>query len=87
MDVALMVVKGRHPEDPKTFILEHECQFVIYVSKGEGKIYAGDEVFEVKVGDVIFVPTNNRFAVEGNFEYITVDLPAFFPGQSEEIQV
>lgn len=87
LDIAKMVVKGRHPEGPNTFILEHECQFVIYVIKGSGKIYAGEETFEVTVGDVVFIPTDNKFAVEGDLEYITVDNPAFFLGQTEEIVV
>lgn len=87
MDIAKMVVNGRHPEDKDTFIIEHECQFVIYVIKGSGIIYAGDDKFEVGVGDVIFVPTENKFAAEGKMEYITIDNPAFFLEQSEEIKV
>src|SRR3990167_5786054 len=51
-DIARMVVNGRHPEGENKFILEHECSFVIYVTKGFGKIFAGEDVFEVKVGDV-----------------------------------
>lgn len=84
-DIARMDVDGRHPEDKDTFIVEHECQFVIYVVKGSGIIYAGEEKFYVKVGDVVFVPKEIKFAVEGKMEYITVDNPAFFPDQSEEI--
>lgn len=87
MDIAHMVVNGRNPVEKDTFLIEHECQFVIYVIKGSGKVYAGDEVFEVGVGDVVFVPTDNKFAVEGNMEYITVDNPAFFPEQAEEVKV
>jgi mannose-6-phosphate isomerase-like protein (cupin superfamily) len=87
MDIGYMVVKGRHPKDKNTFIIEHKCCFVIYVTKGKGKIYAGNEAFDVKAGDVVFVPTNNKFAAEGHFEYITVDNPAFFIKQSEEIKV
>lgn len=86
LDIARMVVDGRHPKDKDTFIIEHECQFVIYVVKGSGVIYAGDEKFEVGVGDVVFVPTENKFAAEGKMEYITVDNPAFFIEQSEEIK-
>ncbi|SRR4030042_2773256 len=86
-DMAKMVVKGRHPAEPNKFILEHKCQFVIYVSKGKGKIYAGDDIFEVAEGDVVFVPTDHKFAAEGEMEYITVDVPAFFMEQSEEITV
>lgn len=86
-DIAKMVVKGRHPKDKQKFILEHKCQFVIYITRGKGKIYAGNEIFKTTIGDVVFVPTENKFAVEGDIEYITVDVPAFFPEQSEEITV
>jgi len=85
MAVSKMVIKGRHPIEKNKFIIEHDCQFVIYVNKGKGKIYAGDEIFNVKVGDVVFVPTDNKFAAEGKMEYITFDVPAFYTEQSEEI--
>lgn len=87
MDIGLMVVKGRHPENKRTFILEHGCSFVMYVTKGNGIVYAGNEKFDVVVGDVVFVPKENKFAVDGEFEYITVDTPAFYPEQSDEIEV
>jgi mannose-6-phosphate isomerase-like protein (cupin superfamily) len=83
MSVAYMQIQGRHPEG-KGFLLEHDCQFVIYVTKGKAKIFAGDQIFEVKVGDVVFVPTETKFAVEGDVEYVTVDTPGFYPEQSEE---
>lgn len=87
MDIGIMSVNGRHPEGQKKFILEHDCSFVIYVTKGSGIVYAGDEKFEVVVGDVVFIPKENKFAVEGKFEYVTVDNPAFYPEQSDEIEV
>jgi mannose-6-phosphate isomerase-like protein (cupin superfamily) len=85
MDIGIMFVNGRHPEGENTFILEHDCNFVMYITKGNGIIYAGDESFEVVSGDVVYIPKENRFAVEGQFEYITVDTPAFYPEQSETI--
>ncbi len=87
MSVAYMVVDGRHPKGKKKFLLEHDCAFVVYLIKGKGKVYAGDEVFDVRVGDVVFVPTEHRFAVEGKMEYVTVDTPAFYLEQSEEVTV
>lgn len=86
-DVAHMVVNGRHPNGNNTFVLEHGCMFAMYIIKGSGKVYAGDEVFKVGVDDVVFVPTDHKFAVEGNLEYITFDLPAYYPEQSEEVMV
>ncbi len=85
-DLSRMVVNGRHPENPKEFILESDCHFMIYVIKGNGKIYAGDNIFQVVAGDVIDVPPANKFAVEGKgLEYMTIDVPAFYPEQSEII--
>ena len=86
MDLGKMVVNGRHPVEPNTYFIEHVCSFVLYVTKGNGMVYAGDETFELGVGDVVFVPKNNKYAVEGNFEYITFDSPAFFPEQVEDLK-
>lgn len=87
MDVGLMKVNGRNPENEKTFNIEHDCSFIIYVTSGNGIVYADDQKFLVTVGDVVFVPKNNKFAVEGVFEYVTVDTPAYYPEQSEEVEV
>ena len=84
IDIAKMAVNGRHPQNGN-FIIEHECTFVIYVIKGSGKVWAGKEIFEVTAGDVVFVPKETAFAVEGKLEYITVDTPAYYPEQAEEI--
>jgi len=81
-DIARMVVKGRHPKDPQAFIIEKECSFVIYILRGKGKVYAGNETFELVAQDVMMVPNNTLFAVEGDMEYITFDSPAFYPEQS-----
>lgn len=85
MDISRMIVNGRHPEQEGSFIIEKECSFVMYVLSGTGKVYAGDEVFDVLAEDVVFVPNANKFAVEGNFEYITFDSPAFYREQSEQV--
>ncbi len=85
-DIGRMVVDGRNPEDKNKFLLESDCDFVIYVIKGEGKVYAGDETFGVKVNDVVYIPKGNKFATGGKMEYITVDVPAYYPEQSREIE-
>lgn len=85
-DIARMVLKGRHPKGRNSYILEHGCLFAMYITKGKGTVYAGDEIFRVVVDDVVIVPIDNRFAVEGTMEYITFDLPAYYPEQSEEIK-
>lgn len=86
MDVARMVVKGRHPEGKNKFVIEHDCSFAIYVINGKGKVYAGDQIYMIKPRDVVFVPKENKFAVEGNMEYITFDSPVFYVEQSEQVE-
>lgn len=86
-DVAKMVLNGRHPKGKDTFVLEHDCSFVMFITKGTGRVFAGSEVFDVVPEDVVFVPSENKFAVEGNLEYITFDIPAYYKEQSEEIKV
>ena len=47
--------------------MEHGCMFAMYIIKGKGRVYAGENVFEVGVDDVVIVPNDNKFAVEGKF--------------------
>jgi len=51
--------------------------------KGKGKMYVGDEIYEVSEGDCVDVPAGTKFAAEGyNFEYITAESPAWYPEQA-----
>src|SRR3990172_8195733 len=72
-------------KDSKKIILEKDCSFAMYVTRGSGKYLVNGEEITVEEGDMVFVPAGSTFACEGNFEYITVDVPAFYPEQSEEI--
>ena len=86
MDVGKMIVKGRYPQEEGVFYNNRECSFVIYVISGKGTVYAGKEVFAVVSEDVVFVPTGNSYAVDGDFEYITFDTPAYYEKQSTKVQ-
>ncbi|GAB4140456.1 MAG: hypothetical protein Fur0024_1740 [Patescibacteria group bacterium] len=83
MSVAYMKVDGRNPE--KDFFLEEDCSFIIFATKGSGKVFVGSEIFDIEVGDSVFVPNSYKFAVEGNgLEYVTFDVPGFYPEQSKK---
>lgn len=84
LDFSMMLIKGRHPETG--FLLEHDCQFFIYVTKGQGKVVTDSDTIEVTVGDIVFVPKETKFAMEGDFEYLTAGTPAFYPEQAEEVK-
>lgn len=84
LEINHMIINGRHPENPDHFIWETECHFMIFVVKGEGTVYTDDKIFKVKKGDCVDFPPKTKFAIKGrNFEYLTVDTPAWFPSQAK----
>ena len=83
LEVNHMKISGRHPEVVGQFVYENEVHFMLYVTKGSGKVHCNKDVFEVQVGDVVDVPPKVRFAVEGEgFEYLALQTPAWSPGQA-----
>ena len=63
---------------------ESEVHFMVLVTKGKGKIFCGDDVFDVSEGDCVDVPLKTKFAAEGyGFEYITAESPAWYPEQAK----
>lgn len=87
LEINHMILNGRTPEKEETFLCETNVHFMAFVIKGNGKIYVGDEVFEVSEGDCVDVPAGTKFAAEGrDFEYITAETPAWYPEQSKIIE-
>lgn len=83
MEVNHMVISGRHPEHRDHYIYETGVAFMVYILKGTGIIYENDDKYEANTGDVFYIPTNTRFAAEGqDFEYLTFEHPAWFPEQA-----
>lgn len=83
LEFSHMTISGRHPDNPNHFIFEKGCHFMVYIVKGKGKIYCDEEVFDVSEGDVVDIPTHTKFAAEGkDFEYITVEHPAWYAKQA-----
>jgi mannose-6-phosphate isomerase-like protein (cupin superfamily) len=83
LEVNRMTLSGRNPKNLDHFIFETKVHFMVYVVKGKGKIYCDDEVFLVEEEDVVDIPINTRFAAEGtDFEYLTIESPAWFPEQA-----
>lgn len=82
LEINHMILNGRTPEKEEQFLCETELHFMVFILNGKGKIFSGDEVFDVEEGDCIDVPKGTKFAAEGNFEYITAENPAWYPEQA-----
>ena len=84
LEINHMILNGRTPEKEGEFLCETEIHFMVFVIKGEGKIFCGNDIFDVSEGDCIDVPKNTKFAAEGyNFEYITAENPAWYSEQAK----
>ena len=86
LSVSRMELKGRHPEGNKV-VLEKDCSFAMYVTRGKGKDLINGEIVQVGEGDVVFVRAGSTFIAEGNFEYITCVIPAYHPESTEEVEI
>ena len=87
LEINHMILNGRTPEKEGTFLSETKVHFMAFVVKGNGKMYVGDEVFEVSEGDCVDVPAGTKFAAEGyEFQYLTAETPAWYPEQSKIIE-
>jgi mannose-6-phosphate isomerase-like protein (cupin superfamily) len=83
VEINHMTIHGRHPETPGQFIYETGIHWMLFVIRGTGNVYLDDETYTVSEGDAIDILPNTRFAAEGHdFEYITVENPAWYPEQA-----
>ncbi len=83
LEINHMILNGRTPDKEGQFLCETKIHFMAFVVKGNGKMYVGEEVFEVNEGDCVDVPAGTKFAAEGyNFEYITAETPAWYREQA-----
>ena len=83
LEINHMILNGRTPKKEGQFLCETKVYCMMFVIKGNGKMYVDNEVFEVSAGDCVDVPAGTKFAAEGyNFEYITAERPAWYPEQA-----
>jgi len=83
LEINHMIVSGRHPEYKDHFIYETACFLMIYIMKGRARVLCNEDIFEVKVGDVVEIPPKTKFAIEcNNVEYLSLQHPAWNPDQS-----
>lgn len=82
LEINYMILNGRTPDKKESFLCETKVHFMVLIIKGNGKVYCGNEVFDVQEGDSIDVPAGTKFAAEGNLEYVTAESPAWFEAQA-----
>jgi mannose-6-phosphate isomerase-like protein (cupin superfamily) len=54
-----------------------KSNFIFYIIEGRGTWYIEDQPYDVKAGDVVIIPPNNRFYYKGNLKQICITSPAW----------
>ena len=81
VNTAFAEIRGRYPEQGRAINREVAEQF--YIIKGQGKIVVGQEVSDVKEGDVVLVRKGIPYFLEGAFDCVIACGPAWYPEQYE----
>lgn len=85
--ISYIKVSGRRPAGLNEAFIEHDCTFSLYVVKGRGSIIIEGKTYELKEDDVVTVLAGKRWIIEGELSYIVATTPAFYPEQSEVIDL
>lgn len=48
-----------------------------YILDGEGKFFTEDEIINVTIGDLIYIPKNTKYKDEGNLRLLAISCPKF----------
>ena len=59
------------------FGLDKESDLVYFVLEGEGKFFIEDKEYDVKKGDLIFIPKNTKYKDSGSLTLLAFSSPRF----------
>lgn len=85
-DMAMITITGRYPEAGSQ-ALNRECQEVVVVVRGAGRVAIGGVWHELKAGDGVTVPPGTPFAWDGDMTIAMSCTPPFNPEQYEIIEM
>ena len=79
-------IHGRYPEHG--FDVDTEVTASWYVASGEGQICLDEQTFTVSAGDMLYVPQNTKFWIEGEaLKLVVTSSPPWTPEQHKHLDV
>lgn len=84
MNLALIQIDGRYPEEGYTSNLEVDS--LVQITKGSGTLGTDDgSIYEIEKGDQIHFAVNDAYFFEGSLELIYAATPKWTPRQATHI--
>jgi len=72
LSVAIVEIVGE-----QKFGLDQESDTIYYVLDGTGKFFIENNEFDVKEGDLIFIPKNTKYKDSGDLQLLAIATPKF----------
>lgn len=80
LDMARIELSGRYPSEG--WALNTVCDALVYVVKGEGRLLSPDHATNMASGDQVYIPFNEKYALEGNMELLFASTPRWSSEQA-----
>lgn len=81
MNIGVVEIACRYPE--QGYAVNHQCSEMGYVLKGSGKLVTENREAVLSEGDVVYIPSGEKFYWEGNMTLALPATPAWNPAQHE----
>lgn len=75
LDMAIATVSGRYPEERR--VINHQCDELIYVFEGQGKLVLNHEEYKLSAGDVVLIEAGEKYYWEGDMKFFVSCRPAW----------
>lgn len=83
ISIGVAEITGRYPE--QGFAMNRICNEMGFILKGTGKLVTEAQSIDLSPGDVVCIPTGEKFYWEGNLTIVLPTTPAWDPQQHEMI--
>ncbi len=80
-DFIIANLNGTHPK-----VINRISQRVYYILSGNGSVQVSNEMYDVKSGDLVYIPANTVHSINGELKYIVITSPPFNPANEKIIE-
>lgn len=81
--IAVTEINGRYPDEG--YALNHVCTEMAYILSGQGRLVTEQAIAPFSAGDVLLIPTGEKYFWEGRFSAVLPVTPAWDPAQHEYV--
>lgn len=82
-EMSIAVAKIIHRYRDEAYAINHKCGEMGYILRDSGKLVTEAQAISLSVGDVVYVPSGEKYYWERNITVILLTTPAWYPQQHQ----